>query len=163
MAQQCVFFGRALHSLPLLGQLPSAVGCQSLCSWGSPHWGNLAAGLNSSSSSCHCQRQFSTTSGSPSSSTSANQESNSGTSSGSAGGSSSSSTTLAKQQEAAGAWTQQELRAVRARVFEHQIGNGQRSGRKAILKPLKGRYIADWYFTLTGPKMPMLLDDVEEE
>jgi hypothetical protein len=48
-------------------------------------------------------------------------------------------------------------------VFEHHVNDRQRNGRKAILKPLKGRYIADWYFTLTGPKMPMMVDDIEEE
>jgi hypothetical protein len=42
-------------------------------------------------------------------------------------------------------------------------GDGQRNGRKAILKPLQGRHIAGWYFSLTGPKLPMIVDDVEEE
>lgn len=60
------------------------------------------------------------------------------------------------------AW-QQELQAVRAHVFEHHIGDGRRNGRKAILKPLKGRYIADWYWTLTGPHMPMMTNELEEE
>lgn len=42
-------------------------------------------------------------------------------------------------------------------------GDGLRNGRKAILKPLQGRHIAGWYFSLTGPKLPMIVDDVEEE
>lgn len=45
----------------------------------------------------------------------------------------------------------------------HASGDGLRNGRKAILKPLQGRHIAGWYFSLTGPKLPMIVDDVEEE
>lgn len=45
----------------------------------------------------------------------------------------------------------------------HGSGDGLRNGRKAILKSLKGRHIANWYFSLTGPKLPMIVDDVEEE
>lgn len=48
-------------------------------------------------------------------------------------------------------------------MFEEARGNGRRSGRQTIMKPLKGRWIADWYFTLSGPKMPMVLDELEEE
>ncbi|KAF6261107.1 hypothetical protein COO60DRAFT_1637012 [Scenedesmus sp. NREL 46B-D3] len=55
------------------------------------------------------------------------------------------------------------LQQIRARIFEQHIGDGRRSGRQVLLRPLKGRHIAEWYFTLTGPKMPMLEDDIEEE
>jgi hypothetical protein len=55
------------------------------------------------------------------------------------------------------------LRQVRARIFEQHIGDGRRSGRQVLLRPLKGRHIASWYFTLTNPQMPMLQDDIEEE
>lgn len=55
------------------------------------------------------------------------------------------------------------IKQLRAEIFEQHIGDGRRSGRKAILKPLKGRMIADWYFTLTGPKMHMFDDPIEEE
>eukprot|EP00882_Tetradesmus_deserticola_P002186 GHRQ01002337.1.p1 GENE.GHRQ01002337.1~~GHRQ01002337.1.p1 ORF type:complete len:196 (+),score=102.90 GHRQ01002337.1:152-739(+) len=55
------------------------------------------------------------------------------------------------------------LQQIRARIFEQHIGDGRRSGRQVLLRPLKGRHIAEWYFTLTGPKMAMLEDDIEEE
>jgi hypothetical protein len=57
----------------------------------------------------------------------------------------------------------EKLREVRVRIFEQHIGDGRRSGRQVLLRPLKGRHIASWYFTLTNPKMPMLEDDIEEE
>eukprot|EP00878_Enallax_costatus_P018732 GHUV01019737.1.p1 GENE.GHUV01019737.1~~GHUV01019737.1.p1 ORF type:complete len:154 (+),score=35.92 GHUV01019737.1:790-1251(+) len=59
--------------------------------------------------------------------------------------------------------TTAEIKQLRAEIFEQHIGDGRRSGRKAILKPLRGRIIADWYFTLTGPKMHMFDDPHEEE
>lgn len=55
------------------------------------------------------------------------------------------------------------IKQLRAEIFEQHIGDGRRSGRKAILKPLKGRIIADWYFTLTGPKMHLFDEPIEEE
>lgn len=136
-----------------------------------PQWGSSAI-VPGSSNSCCCSRSVSsstTTARSSSSASSTTTSSKKGTPA--ASSQPSSSTTSAsstgadpKTHQAAQqrAW-QQELRAVRAHVFEHHTDNRQRNGRKAILKPLKGRYIADWYFTLTGPKMPMMVDDVEEE
>ncbi|WIA20146.1 hypothetical protein OEZ86_013791 [Tetradesmus obliquus] len=55
------------------------------------------------------------------------------------------------------------MQQIRARIFEQHIGDGRRSGRAVLLRPLKGRHIASWYFTLTGPQLPMLEDDIEEE
>jgi hypothetical protein len=57
----------------------------------------------------------------------------------------------------------QRLQQLRARIFEQHIGDGRRSGRKALLRPLKGRHIANWYFTLTEPKVELLEDELEEE
>lgn len=111
------------------------------------------------SSSCCCfTRQYSVP-GSSSSSSSSNSREDSNTSSDTSQRSSSTNGALQRSR----AQQQAELKAVRAHIFEQHIGDGRRSGRKAILKALKGRYIADWYFTLTGPKMPMISDDVEEE
>lgn len=56
-----------------------------------------------------------------------------------------------------------EIKQLRVEIFEQHIGDGKRSGRKAILKPLRGRVMADWYFTLKGPKMHLFDDPLEEE
>lgn len=55
------------------------------------------------------------------------------------------------------------IKELRAQIFEQHIGDGRRSGRKAILKPLQGRTVASWYFTLTGPQMHLFDDPIEEE
>jgi hypothetical protein len=69
-----------------------------------------------------------------------------------------------EQQQAEPEWSRQEIEAARAAVFETHVGDGRRSGRRALLRPLRGRYVADWYsFTLTGPQFPMMDDDLEEE
>lgn len=80
----------------------------------------------------------------------------------SATGASSSSSSQSSQQILTAA-KEPSIKQLRADIFEQHIGDGRRSGRKAILKPLKGRIIADWYFTLTGPKMHMFDDPLEEE
>jgi hypothetical protein len=62
-------------------------------------------------------------------------------------------------------FTQAEVLAARAHVFgqAQHAPDGKRSGRRALLRPLRGRFIADWYFTLTTPPLPMLEDELEEE
>eukprot|EP00879_Flechtneria_rotunda_P018076 GHRR01018948.1.p1 GENE.GHRR01018948.1~~GHRR01018948.1.p1 ORF type:complete len:164 (+),score=43.96 GHRR01018948.1:138-629(+) len=75
-------------------------------------------------------------------------------------GSQPSSTTVQQHSKRASA---AEIRAIRARIFEEHVGDGRRSGRKALSKHLKGRHIANWYFTLTQPQVPMLTDEIEEE
>lgn len=155
-------------------------------------WNAAAAHYNSCCCSCCCgsssppqgARTFSSSTASTSST-----GTDTGGSSGSSSGSVSATTQQQHQQQSnstdaapAAAVTQQqqrrqqqrrpqspralaaEIKAVRAHVFEQHTGhNGQRSGRKAILRAMKGRHIADWYFTLTGPKLPMTSDDIEEE
>jgi len=54
------------------------------------------------------------------------------------------------------------LQAIRARVFELHVGDGRRSGRRPLMKPLVGGWIADWY--ITPPQhMPLAEDDMEAE
>uniref|UniRef100_A0A383W5H6 Small ribosomal subunit protein mS33 n=2 Tax=Tetradesmus obliquus TaxID=3088 RepID=A0A383W5H6_TETOB len=79
--------------------------------------------------------------------------------------SSSSNSSSSKETTTASSSSQpaESMQQIRARIFEQHIGDGRRSGRAVLLRPLKGRHIASWYFTLTGPQLPMLEDDIEEE
>ena len=69
---------------------------------------------------------------------------------------SSSGAATAQQQE-------ETLEEIRARVFETHVGNGRRSGRRPLLRPLKGSWIADWYFEVRPNDMPMLEDPRETQ
>jgi hypothetical protein len=55
------------------------------------------------------------------------------------------------------------LEQVRARIFEQHVGDGRRSGRAVLLRPLQGRRIAKWYFTLTTPRLALVPDPIEDE
>jgi hypothetical protein len=77
--------------------------------------------------------------------------------------SSSSSSSTTKTTTSSSSKPVESIKQIRARIFEQHIGDGRRSGRQVMLRPLKGRHIASWYFTLTGPQLPMLEDDIEEE
>jgi hypothetical protein len=55
------------------------------------------------------------------------------------------------------------LEQIRARVFDTTIGDGRRSGRKALMRPLKGKEILDWYFMLRGQEAPLFENDIETE
>jgi hypothetical protein len=59
--------------------------------------------------------------------------------------------------------TGETLAEIRARVFDHHLGDGRRSGRKALLKPLRGKEIASWYFMAQGQDIPFLENDMETE
>lgn len=54
------------------------------------------------------------------------------------------------------------IEQIRARIFDQQIGNQKRSGRKILLRPLKGKEIADWYF-FPDKSPPFLEDEMETE
>jgi len=49
---------------------------------------------------------------------------------------------------------------IRARIFDEHVGDGRKSGRKVLLKRLKGKIVADWYAMLR-PALPLLEDEQE--
>ena len=49
---------------------------------------------------------------------------------------------------------------IRARIFDEHVGDGRKSGRKVLLKRLKGKLVADWYAMLR-PALPLLEDEQE--
>lgn len=53
------------------------------------------------------------------------------------------------------------LQEIRARIFEGHVGNGRRSGRQVLLRPLKGERLANWYFEVHPSDMPFLEDPDE--
>jgi hypothetical protein len=55
------------------------------------------------------------------------------------------------------------LQEIRARVFEQHLGDNVRSGRKFLLRPLKGPALQDWYMTDIGGSKPLLDDDMETQ
>lgn len=67
-----------------------------------------------------------------------------------------------QQQGPAGAQEAAEsLEEIRARVFGTHLGDNRRSGRKALLKPLKGKEFANWYFMMQGQNYPFLESETE--
>jgi hypothetical protein len=55
------------------------------------------------------------------------------------------------------------LREIRARIFEQHLGDASRTGRKYLLRPLKGPAMQDWYMTDIGGTKPLLDDDMETQ
>jgi hypothetical protein len=49
---------------------------------------------------------------------------------------------------------------IRARIFDEHVGDGRKSGRKVLMKRLKGKLVADWYAMLRPP-LPLLEDEME--
>jgi hypothetical protein len=55
------------------------------------------------------------------------------------------------------------LAEIRARVFDTALGDGRRSGRRALMRPLVGREVAGWYFSAYARNVPFQEDDIETE
>ncbi|GBF99116.1 hypothetical protein Rsub_12008 [Raphidocelis subcapitata] len=56
------------------------------------------------------------------------------------------------------------LAEIRARVFGTALGDGRRSGRKALAQPLRGKEFSDWYFEIVrGQQAPFMEDDIETD
>lgn len=56
--------------------------------------------------------------------------------------------------------TQKELQEIRARVFGEHVGNGSRSGRKVLARPLKGPSMLNWYLQYP-PNLPLHANEIE--
>ena len=59
--------------------------------------------------------------------------------------------------------TLDDLELVRARIFGNHIGDGRRSGRKVLRRPLKGDKVADWYLDAPMAKLDPLFVDPDIE
>jgi hypothetical protein len=55
------------------------------------------------------------------------------------------------------------LEQIRARVFGAHVGDGRRSGRRALMRPLRGKEWAGWYYFSRARQIPFLEDDLETE
>lgn len=69
-----------------------------------------------------------------------------------------STTSSATQQEE----REETIEQIRARVFDHYTGDGKRSGRKPLLQPLKGGWVANYYYT-PSPNEPLVENVLEAE
>lgn len=59
--------------------------------------------------------------------------------------------------------TLEDLELVRARIFGNHIGDGRRSGRKVLRRPLKGDKVANWYLDAPMAKLDPLFVDPDIE
>jgi hypothetical protein len=66
----------------------------------------------------------------------------------------------AQQASSSSAPAAETLEAIRARVFGGHVGNGRRSGRRALGRALRGAHMLDWYFRF--PKSTLLMNSEDE-
>ena len=122
----------------------------------------LLRGLQACASSCHAVASTST-SRSPACACSACCGQGFSTAAFSTAASPSPSQPEQEQQEQGQEPRKETLQEIRARVFEQHLGDNVRSGRKFLLRPLKGPALQDWYMTDIGGSKPLLDDDMETQ
>jgi hypothetical protein len=122
----------------------------------------LLRGLQACAGSCHAVAPTSTSSSSSSSSSSPACACGPCAARGFSTAAASPSPSQQQQEEEAGP-RKETLQETRARVFDQHLGDDLRSGRKYLLRPLKGPAMQDWYMTDIGGSQPLLEDDMETQ